>query len=70
MGDDDEATVRTLKMYRVVITDLIEHHHGRVVDSPGDNLLAEFGSAVDAVQSAVAIQHELKARNAELESHR
>ncbi len=70
MGDDEEATIHTLKAYREVITNLIEHHHGRVVDSPGDNMLAEFASAVDAVKSAVAIQHELKTRNAELEAHR
>ena len=67
MGDDEEATVRTLKAYRVVITDLIEQHHGRVVDSPGDNMLAEFASAVDAVKAAVAVQCALKTRNAQLE---
>ena len=49
MGDDEEATIHTLKSYRDVIARLIEHHHGRVVDSPGDNMLAEFASAVDAV---------------------
>lgn len=49
MGDDEEATTHTLKTYRDVIARLIEHHHGRVVDSPGDNMLAEFASAVDAV---------------------
>ena len=70
MGDDEEATIHTLKTYRAVMTGLIEQHHGRVVDSPGDNMLAEFASAVDAVQGAVAIQHELKTRNAELEAHR
>ncbi len=45
---------------------LIEEHHGRVIDSPGDNLLAEFTSAVNAVQCAVVIQAELKARNVAL----
>ena len=70
MGDDEEATIHTLKTYREVISGLIEQHHGRVVDSPGDNMLAEFASAVDAVKGAVAIQHELKTRNAELEDHR
>jgi adenylate cyclase len=48
MGDDEEATILTLKAYREVITTLIEQHHGRVIDSPGDNLLAEFASVVDA----------------------
>src|SRR5262245_55963384 len=66
MGDNEEATIRTLTAYREVISRLIQHHRGRVVDAPGDNLLAEFASAVDAVQAAVKIQHELKARNADL----
>jgi adenylate cyclase len=34
MGDDEEATIRTLTAYREVMTNLIEQHHGRVVDSP------------------------------------
>ncbi len=70
MGDDEEATILTLKTYREVISRLIEQHHGRVVDSPGDNMLAEFASAVDAVKAAVAIQQDLKTRNTELEDHR
>jgi adenylate cyclase len=48
------------------MTTLIQKHRGRVVDSPGDNLLAEFGSVVDAVRCAVEIQEELRVRNAEL----
>jgi adenylate cyclase len=70
MGDDEEATIRTLTAYRTIISSLIQHHHGRVVDSPGDNLLAEFASVVDAVRCAVEIQHALKAKNAELPDHR
>jgi adenylate cyclase len=70
MGDDEEATILTLTSYRKVMTALIQQHGGRVVDSPGDNLLAEFASAVDAVQGAVAIQRELKTRNAALPPHR
>ncbi len=70
MGDDEAATVRTLSAYREVMANLIREHRGRVVDSPGDNLLAEFGSVVDAVQCAVEVQRELKARNAELPPHR
>ena len=54
MGDDEEATVRTLTSYREVLTTLIQQHNGKVSDSPGDNLLAEFVSVVDAVQRAVA----------------
>ena len=49
---------------------LIEQYRGRVVDAPGDNLLAEFGSVVEAVQCAVAMQRALAARNAELPAQR
>lgn len=66
MGEDDEATVRTLTSRRVLMTTLIQQHRGRVVDSPGDNLLAEFASVVDAVRCAVELQNELKTQNAEL----
>ena len=70
MGEDEVATVRTLTAYRDVMATHIQAHRGRVVDSPGDNLLAEFASVVDAVECAVAIQHDLKARNAELPAPR
>src|SRR5215813_5954866 len=70
MGDDEEATIRTLTTYRALISSLIQHHRGRVVDSPGDNLLAEFASVVDAVRCAVEIQRELQTNNAELPEHR
>ena len=65
MGDDEEATVRTLTAYREVMATLIQQHNGMVIDSPGDNLLAEFVSVVDAVQCAVSVQKEINARNAE-----
>lgn len=70
MGEDEAATVRTIELYRKIMSDLITQHRGRVIDSPGDNLLAEFGSVVDAVQSAVAVQKELQARNFELPENR
>jgi adenylate cyclase len=70
MGDDEEATIRTLTAYRSVISSLIQQHRGRVIDSPGDNLLAEFASVVDAVRCAVEIQHALKVINDELPEHR
>jgi adenylate cyclase len=70
MGMDEEATARTLNTYKEVMAGLIQHHHGRVVDSPGDNLLAEFASVVDAVRCAVEIQKELKTRNADLPENR
>jgi adenylate cyclase len=66
MGDDDVATVETVTIYREAMTKLISQHRGRVVDSPGDNLLAEFSSVVAAVQCSVSIQEELTARNADL----
>jgi adenylate cyclase len=70
MGEDEVATVRTLTAYRAVMATLIQKYRARVVDSPGDNLLAEFSSVVDAVRCAVEIQKELKARNAELPENR
>jgi adenylate cyclase len=70
MGEDEEATVRTLTVYREVLSTLIQQHNGKVLDSPGDNLLAEFVSVVDAVQCAVAVQKEIKARNEELPENR
>jgi adenylate cyclase len=70
MGEDEEGTVRTLKAYREVLSTLIQQHNGEVLDSPGDNLLAEFASVVDAVQCAVAVQKEIKSRNDELAENR
>src|SRR5262245_16996903 len=48
MEDDEEVTIRTLTVYRELMATLIQQHRGRVVDAPGDNLLAEFASVVDA----------------------
>lgn len=70
MSDNEEVTIRTLTAYREVMIRLIQQYRGRVVDSPGDNLLAEFASVVDAVECAVAIQRALTARNAELPTTR
>ena len=66
MGRDEAGTVDRLKEYRTLMTEVIQQYRGRVVDSPGDNILAEFASVVDATESAVKIQQELKNRNAEL----
>ena len=55
MGEDDDATVRTLTGHRGMISDLIKRYQGRVVDSPGDNLLAEFESVLHGVNCAVEI---------------
>src|SRR5713101_5233928 len=70
MGEDEVTTIRTLTAYREVMATQIHQHRGRVVDSPGDNLLAEFASIVDAVQCAVEIQEALKTRNADLPASR
>jgi adenylate cyclase len=70
MQDDDAATVETLTKYRAIFTDFVCRHEGRIVDSPGDNILAEFDSPVEAVQCAVEIQRELARRNLQLAQHR
>src|SRR6184192_620183 len=70
MGEDEEATIRILTAYRQSMATLIRQHRGRVVDSPGDNLLAEFASVVDAVQCAVEVQQGLRKRNAGLPAAR
>ncbi|MDX1513345.1 MAG: adenylate/guanylate cyclase domain-containing protein [Gammaproteobacteria bacterium] len=65
MGRDEEAALRTLKGHREVIDRVIARHEGRVFGSAGDSVMAEFGSAVEAVRAAIAIQEELAVRNAE-----
>ena len=70
MREDEEATVRTITAYRTAIANLIQQYRGRVVDSPGDNILAEFTSVVDTVNCAVEIQRELAERNADLPNER
>ncbi len=66
MADDELATINTLREHRNIMSACIEYRGGRVVDAVGDNLLAEFGSAVDAVQCSVEIQEKLKNRNQHL----
>jgi adenylate cyclase len=70
MGEDEKGTFRTLNAYKKVVAKLIQQYRGRVVDAPGDNVLAEIASVVDAVHCAVEIQKELKARNADLPENR
>jgi class 3 adenylate cyclase/TolB-like protein len=66
LGQNDIATVETLYAFRELMKTCIQQRQGEVVDSPGDNLLAFFPSVIGAVQCALEIQRELKARNAEL----
>ena len=70
MGDDEAATVSTLKSHRNLISDKIQSYNGRVIDSPGDNILAEFRSIVDAVSCAVEIQVGLREQNDKLPENR
>jgi TolB-like protein/class 3 adenylate cyclase/Flp pilus assembly protein TadD len=70
LGEDELGTIRTLNAHKEVMANLIQQHRGRVVDAPGDNLLAEFGSVVDAVHCAVEIQKELEIKNSELQENR
>ncbi len=70
MRDDEEATLSTLSDYREVIDNLIVRHDGRIFSTGGDSVLAEFGSAVEAVRCAISFQEEIAVRNAELPDHR
>jgi adenylate cyclase len=70
MGENEEATVRTLSAHRRIIDSRIEQHHGRFVNSAGDSVLAEFPSVVNAVECAVEIQTKLRAENASLPAER
>jgi len=70
MREDEEETIRTLTAYRETMARFMQQFRGRVVDAPGDNLLAEFASVVDAVNCAVEIQRELAEQNAALPAQR
>ena len=70
MEDNDEATIQTLNAYRILITSYVQQHRGRVVDTTGDNLLAEFSSIVDAVKCAVETQKEINQQNTDLSDNR
>jgi class 3 adenylate cyclase len=70
MGDNEEATLRTLTSHRQVMDPLIAQYRGRIVGTAGDSVLAEFASVVDAVQCAVVIQTSLKAENTNLPPER
>ena len=70
MRDDEDETIHTITTYRLAIAKLVQKYRGRVVDSPGDNILAEFGSVLDAVNCAVEAQRELAERNEKLPENR
>src|SRR5262245_47050138 len=70
MGSDEEGTVRLLSTRRKEMADLIAAHGGRIANTVGDSVLAEFGSAVAAVACAIAIQQTHADENARLPSTR
>ena len=70
MERDELETIRTLTAYRSAVSDLVQQYRGHIVDSPGDNMLAEFPSVVDSVNCAVEIQRVLAKRNDELPDER
>src|SRR6516162_6160397 len=65
MGQDEVAALRTLTAHRVIIDNLISSHRGRIFNTAGDSLVADFASAVDAVQCAVAVQDAIAKENSE-----
>ena len=70
MGADEAATVRDLKAHQAVIHPIVPEHGGRIIDTAGDGVLAEFPSVVSAVECAVAIQRVMAQRNADVEETR
>ena len=66
MADDEAETIRMLTAYRGLMIDCIQEHRGKVIDTPGDNLLAQFDSVLAALTCAVEIQQELAKRNADV----
>jgi adenylate cyclase len=65
MGRDEVGTLRTLTAYGVIIDRLIASHRGRIFNTAGDSLVADFASAVDALQCAVAVQDAISKENAD-----
>jgi adenylate cyclase len=70
MGADEARTVRDLKEHQAVVLPMIAEHGGRIIDTAGDGILAEFGSVVNAVECALCIQWTMEQRNADAENSR
>jgi adenylate cyclase len=70
MEEDQAWTIKNLEENKTLISNLIEEYKGRVVDAPGDNILAEFSSVTNAVECAVKIQEEIKKKNANIVENR
>src|SRR6516225_5447887 len=65
MGLDEVGTLRTLQAYRAIMDRLITAHHGRIFNTAGDSVVADFASAIDAVECAVAVQEAIAKENAD-----
>jgi len=63
MGKDEERTVQMLRGHRQIVDALLASHRGRIFNTAGDAILAEFPSAVEAVRCATDIQSALRSRN-------
>src|SRR5215472_2573425 len=70
MGADEAGTVRDLKAHQAVVLPMITEYGGRIIDTAGDGILAEFSSVVNAAECAVAIQRTMAQRNAGVEENR
>src|SRR6202022_4434464 len=70
MGADEEATVRDLKGHQAVVLPMVKEHGGRIIDTAGDGILAEFGSVLNAVKCAVAMQKTMAERNSAVDHAR
>jgi adenylate cyclase len=70
MGADEEATVAELKAHQAIILPMITNHGGRVIDTAGDGVLAEFSSVLSAVKCAIAMQKTMAERNASVDPAR
>src|SRR5215467_8739000 len=68
MSADEEATVRDLKGHQAVILPMAAEHGGRIIDTAGDGMLAEFGSVLNAVKCALAMQKAMTERNTPVEA--
>ena len=70
MGEDEAATVRDLKSHQAVILPLIGRYGGRIIDTAGDGILAEFPSVIGAAECAVEIQSVMTTRNEDVPQQR
>src|SRR6266849_276715 len=70
MGADEARTVRDLKGHQAVVLPMVGEFGGRIIDTAGDGILAEFASVVNAVECAIAVQGKMAERNAAIDLER